>query len=201
MRSSKEQYICDTNIWVRVVLGKVFESFFQNYNSLCFADGVENEIKKWSVNKDKFGEISSSFENYKNSAFNVIYLADLEANEQKLIQRQLKQFGFVDLDNSTKTIKNLGEYLSIVYAYFLEIPFLQTEDVEFYECIDLEKNFKGIEIITWNDIASKITKDDNERIRLNSLIEKEQQQMNKKKIKANSMEEKLKRLQEKFNTR
>ena len=201
MTPSKGQYICDTNIWVRVVLGKVFDAFFQNYNSLCFADGVENEIKKWSVNKDKFGEISSSFENYKNTAFNVIYLADLKTSEQKLIQRQLKQFGFTDLDNSKKTIKNLGEYISIVYAYFLEIPFLQTEDVEFYECIDLEKNFKGIQIITWNDIAAKITRSDKERIQLNSLIEQEQQQMNKKKIRANSMDEKLRRLQEKFNTR
>lgn len=88
-----------------------------------------------------------------------------------------------------------------MYAYFLGIPFLQTDDVEFYGNIDIEKQFSGIEIMTWNDIAGRITMNDMERIRLNSLIEKEQSQMKKNKEKYESLENKILRLKDRFDTR
>ncbi|MDW5524641.1 hypothetical protein R6Z02_12855 [Carnobacterium maltaromaticum] len=198
MNTPEMNYICDTNIWVRACLGKVVENFFKNFGNVTFADGVENEILKWSMNKDRFEIISSMFEEHKGTNLSVIYLNDIDLVNQKLIKRQLKEFGFESLDNSKETIKNLGEYLSISYAYFLEIPFLQTEDVEFYESIDLENRFKGIEIVTWNDIACRITQSDKERIQLNKLIEQEQIVMNSKKPHVETLESKLARLQQKY---
>ncbi|MDT1995706.1 hypothetical protein MX633_03345 [Carnobacterium divergens] len=198
MNPPEIKYICDTNIWVKACLGKVLDSFFDNFGIITFADGVENEILKWSRNNNRFNLISSMFEEHRGTKLSVIYLMDIDPINQRLIKKQLKDFGFDDLDNSKNTIKNLGEYLSISYAYFLDIPFLQTEDVEFYESIDLEKRFKGIQIVTWNDIACKITRSDKERIQLNKLIEKEQKLMNSKKDPIETMEEKLKRLQSKY---
>lgn len=192
------KYICDTNIWVKACLGKVLDRFFYNFGLITFADGVENEILKWSRNDNRFKEISSKFEEHRGTKLNVIYLDDIDSFNQILIKKQLKEFGFDNLDNSKDTIKNLGEYLSISYAYFLDIPFLQTEDVEFYESIDLEKKFKGIQIVTWNDISGIITQSDKERIKLNKAIEEEQKLMNSKKVRAEPLEEKLKRLQKKF---
>lgn len=194
-------YICDTNIWVKVVIGDVVSSFFSTFESLHFADSVENEIKKWANNDDKYKKISTIFDENKENAINVIYLEKLDAVEQTLIRRQLSSFGFSNIDNSKKTLKNLGEYVSILYAYFLGIPFLQTDDVEFYGNIDIEKQFSGIEIMTWNDIAGRITMNDMERIRLNSLIEKEQQRMNQKKKDFNSLDNRLEKLRKHFNTR
>lgn len=166
-----------------------------------FADSVENEIKKWANNDDKYKKISTIFDENKENAINVIYLEKLDAVDQTLIRRQLSSFGFSNIDNSKKTLKNLGEYVSILYAYFLGIPFLQTDDVEFYGNIDIEKQFSGIEIMTWNDIAGRITMNDMERIRLNSLIEKEQSQMKKNKEKYESLENKILRLKDRFDTR
>lgn len=201
MNPQEIKYICDTNIWVKACLGKVLDSFFNNFGLIAFADGVENEILKWSRNKDKFQEISSKFEEHRGTKLNVIYLKDIENLNQNLIRRQLKDFGFDNLDNSKDTIKNLGEYLSISYAYFLDIPFLQTEDVEFYESIDLKNRFKGIQIITWNDISGKITNSDKERIQLNKRIEEEQMLMNSKKKQRESLEGKLKAFQKKYSQR
>lgn len=201
MTPSINRYICDTNIWVKVVLGDVVDVFVNSFPNLHFADAVENEINKWARNSDKYSSISSIFSDHKNKSLNVIYLENLASGEQKLIKRQLKEFGFSELDNSKKTIKNLGEYLSLVYAYFLEIPFLQTEDVEFYENVDIKQQFKGIEIMTWNDISGKITGNDKDRIKLNSNIEAEQQRMNQKKKDFNSLDNRLEKLRKHFNTR
>lgn len=195
------KYICDTNIWVKVVLGNVQTPFFTVFKDISFADAVENEIIKWEKNADKFNRIAKDFTESKEQKFSVIYLCNLDPIIQVSIKRQLKQFGFTDLDNSKSVIKNLGEYLSVVYAYFLDIPFLQTEDLEFYEEIDLQSNFKGIEIITWNQIAQKITKNDKDRIRLNTTIENEQRLMNAKKKESDDLNAKLRALKNKFNSR
>ncbi|MFV0305073.1 MAG: hypothetical protein ACK5IC_06310 [Moheibacter sp.] len=195
------KYICDTNIWVKVVLGNVRSSFFHEFHDIFFADAVENEIIKWDRNTDSFSRIASNFIESKENNFNVIYLTELDPTIQSLIKKQLMQFGFPNLDNSQTTIKNLGEYLSIVYAYFLDIPFLQTEDLAFYAEIDMQNSFKGIKIITWNEIAQKITKNDKERIRLNTLIENEQKRMNANKKKNDDLSAKLRALQNKFSSR
>ncbi|MGX7204775.1 hypothetical protein [Enterococcus devriesei] len=201
VKSLQLGYICDTNIWVKVVLGNVRTSFFTTFKDISFADAVENEIIKWERNTDKYNKIASNFVDSKNKSFEVIYLEDLDIITQKAVKKQLKQFGFTNLDNSSATIKNLGEYLSVVYAYYLDIPFLQTEDIEFYEEIDLQSTFKGIEIVTWNEIAQKITKDDKERIRLNKIIESEQKIMSARKKESDNLNAKLRAFQNKFNSR
>lgn len=201
MISSEVKYICDTNIWVKAVLGNVIDPFVETYNRLCFADGVENEIKKWSFNEGKYKNICTEFECRKENSFDVIYLEKLDILTQKVIKTQLKTYGFHKTDNSRETIKNLGEYLSLLYSYHLEIPFLQTDDVEFYGNFKITEAFSGMSIVTWNDIVSKITSNHKERIRLNTLIEREQAKMSEEKMKANSMESKIEKLMKKFNSR
>ena len=105
----------------------------------------------------------------KDTSLKVVYLEQLNSGHQILIKRQLTEYGFSELDNSRKTIKDLGEYLSLLYAYFLKIPFLQTEDVEFYGNININEQFKGIEIMTWNNIAEQLMPNHSERIKLNSF--------------------------------
>lgn len=67
-----------------------------------FADSVENEIKKWANNDDKYKKISTIFDENKENAINVIYLEKLDAVDQTLIRRQLSSFGFSNIDNSKK---------------------------------------------------------------------------------------------------
>ena len=126
----------------------------------------------------------------KDTSLKVVYLEQLNSGHQILIKRQLTEYGFSELDNSRKTIKDLGEYLSLLYAYFLKIPFLQTEDVEFYGNININEQFKGIEIMTWNNIAEQLMPNHSERIKLNSFIELEQKNMSRKKEEFNSIENK-----------
>ena len=108
-----------------------------------FADAVENEINKWTLNANKYKKIGTTFNDLKDTSLKVVYLEQLNSGHQILIKRQLTEYGFSELDNSRKTIKDLGEYLSLLYAYFLKIPFLQTEDVEFYGNININEQFKS----------------------------------------------------------
>ena len=190
MTPSTNGYICDTNIWVKVVLGNVVDQFVYIFPNVHFADAVENEINKWTLNANKYKKIGTTFNDLKDTSLKVVYLEQLNSGHQILIKRQLTEYGFSELDNSRKTIKDLGEYLSLLYAYFLKIPFLQTEDVEFYGNININEQFKGIEIMTWNNIAEQLMPNHSERIKLNSFIELEQKNMSRKKEEFNSIENK-----------
>lgn len=55
--------------------------------------------------------------------------------------------------------------------------------------------------MTWNNIAEQLMPNHSERIKLNSFIELEQKNMSRKKEEFNSIENKLKMLQQKFNSR
>lgn len=198
-----ERYICDTNIWVNVCLIEKTNLFFKSFNSLYFADSVKNEISKWGRDDNKYNKIHSVFEeNERLKSFEVIYLDQLDSVTKNIIEQQLREFGFSEWDNKNSVIKDLGEYISVLYAYHLEIPMLQTDDINFYESIDMVNRFKDIEIMTWNDIASKLTTSDKERISLNKVVETEKQNMREQYNHAREeeieMKKQLKKLTQRF---
>lgn len=175
------KYICDTNIWVKVNLCKKLDTFLSIFKGVAFAEAVENEIFKWRDNNIKYSTIYEMFINHKNkSNIQVIAHSELPALIQELISNDLQMyFGITEMDNSVRSIKNLGECISVLYAYHLEIPYFQSDDISFFEENNIRNRFKDLELVTWNDIARYITKDEMERIKLNTLIENEEKKMQK----------------------
>src|SRR5690625_4265568 len=145
--------ICDTNIWVNVCIGNVHDVYFERFKKIGIADAVKNEIVKWNRNEDEFKKICTLFCEYENKNLFIINLNDLDSVTKKIIENELKQAGFIDLDNSNKTIDDLGEFVSFLYAYHLEIPYMHSSDSNFSEEIQsstILSKYKGIEIIMWN---------------------------------------------------
>lgn len=199
--------ICDTNIWVRVCLGKIHERYIENFSNIGIADVVKNEILKWKENEGRFQDISTLFCEYENRDLFVIDLEELDPILKKIIERELARWGFSDLDNKSKTINDLGEFVSLLYAYHLEVPYIHTHDMNFCETIqfdDLYAEYKGITMITWNELSEHITFDYTERMSLNKLVEAESKIMNSqfKQIKQEQLlDDKLNQLQQHFSYR
>lgn len=174
------QYLCDTNIWVKICLGGKCEKFFEVYSGMSFADFVENEIIKWKANDTRFSKIGAYYESLSDS-YNVIRLSDLSLVTRSLILKDFKRyFGVSEVDNTKQKIPNLGEQGSLLYAYHLGIPYIQSDDNEFFQNQKIREYFEDIEVLTWSDVAEEITDNDTERIKLNKGIEQEQEIMNNK---------------------
>lgn len=192
--------ICDTNIWVNVCIGDVYDAYLDRFKVIGIADVVKNEIIKWDRNEDEFKKISTLFSENENKRLFIINLEDLDPITKKIIENDLKQAGFNDLDNTNKNIDDLGEFVSFLYAYHLEIPYMHSSDSNFSEEIrsgKLLSEYKGIEIIMWNDISETITNDHSERIKLNRSVEEKRKIMNQrfqKKKEEIDMERKLQQL-------
>ena len=201
------QYICDTNIWVKICLGKLINNLFEKYPGTSFVDFVENEIVKWNSSDDKFQNIATEFSAFKSEKFHVIYFKDLDEITKSLIKRDLKEYFGVNIDlvdNKHKKIENLGEQASLIYAYHLDIPYIQSEDNNFFDQSFISEKFEDIKIISWSHIISRIIPDDMKRIKLNRAIEEQQEVMNKRKIKfkeGQAMEVKLAQLQKRYSNR
>lgn len=185
MSVPKYECICDTNIWVNVCIGDVHEKYLEKFSSIGIADAVKNEIVKWRNHKNEFKKISVLFHEYENKKLFIINKENLDPTTRKIIENELKQQGFTDLDNRIKTIKDLGEFVSLLYAYHLGIPYIHSNDANFsYEIHNgsLLSKYKGIEIIMWNEISETITDNDDDRIKLNRVVEE------KSKVMANNFE-------------
>ncbi|RDW20082.1 hypothetical protein CWR48_04990 [Oceanobacillus arenosus] len=204
MTVPKYDCICDTNIWVKVCIGAVHEVYLERFNVIGIADAVKNEIVKWDSNEDEFKKICSLFYEYENKNLFVINLIDLEPITRKIIENELKQEGFIDLDNSNKKIEDLGEFVSFLYAYHLEVPYMHSSDTNFSEEIQngrVLSKYKGIEIVTWNEISETITDNHSERIKLNKMVEEKSKVMsrrNERRKEENDMDRKLQQLMDRF---
>ena len=168
--------ICDTNIWVNVCLGKVHETYIKSFSNIGVADAVKNEIYKWRENENRFKDIYHLFSGYENREILIINLEDIDPLTQKVIVKELSEWGFNDLDNSEKTIQDLGEFVSLLYAYHLDIPLIHTHDTNFCNTIQMEelyKQYKGIQMITWYELSEQVTSNSSERLELTKLVESE----------------------------
>lgn len=200
------KYICDTNIWVKVNLCDKLAVFLSKFKELAFAEVVENEISKWRDNNIKYSKIYETFINHKNqSIIQVIVHSELPLCIQNIVFNDLQTyFGITEMDNSERSISNLGECISVLYAYHLEIPYFQSDDIAFFEENNIQERFRDLKLVTWNDIARCITKDERERIRLNALIEVEEENMKRDRqecLEKKKLEEKLFQLKERYSNR
>ncbi len=172
--------ICDSNIWINVCLGDVHTNYVDAYKTIGIADAVHNEIVKFGESEGRSQQIYSSYIENIGKGVRKINIEDFSETEQKLISNELIRRGFIDRDNTSKIIKNLGEYVSLVYAYFLEVPFIHTHDLKFCDEIlmsDIYEQYKGIEIITWHSLSEALVASFKDKMLLNKKIEQEQVQM------------------------
>lgn len=174
--------ICDSNIWVNVCLGDIHTNYVDSYKTVGIADAVHNELVKFGESEGRSQHIYLSYLDSLEKGLKKISIEDFTEAEQKIISNELIRQGFHEIDNTDKTIKNLGEYVSLIYAYFLEVPFIHTHDLKFCDEIlmnEIYEQYKGIEIITWHDLSEKLASSFNAKMQLNKKIEKEQEYLKK----------------------
>lgn len=204
MKVPKYKCICDTNIWVYVCLGEVHEQYVSKFSNIGVADVVKNEIIKWEKDEGKFQKIYTYFCEYEEKDILVIDRNAFDHRIKKIIEHELSFWGFDDLDNSKETIKNLGEFTSLLYAYHLDVPYIHTHDIQFCDTIkmdDLYEQYKNVKLITWNEISEEITDSHSEKLALTKKVESESKQMknqNQKQKQNKIMEKKLEELMGKF---
>ncbi|NJI02199.1 hypothetical protein [Staphylococcus agnetis] len=169
--------VCDANIWIDACHCDAEVDYLNEYSVVGFAEQVHNEIVKFQNAKDKFSYIYNKYVTNQNSyeVLKTNILGDMETH----FRYELSLKGFADIDNSQKAIKNLGEYASLYFAYYLKIPLIHSTDLDFIQ--QEKERMPDIEIITWNEICEKISYDDNDRLKKNKIIEKKKQEMNKNK--------------------
>ncbi|WP_049436215.1 hypothetical protein [Staphylococcus hominis] len=169
--------VCDANIWIDACHCDAEVDYLNEYSVVGFAEQVHNEIVKFQSNNDKFSYIYNKYVANQTS-YEILKTSDLGDMEAHF-RHELSLKGFTDIDNSQKNIKNLGEYASLYFAYYLKIPLIHSTDLDFIQ--QEKERMPDIEIITWNEICEKISYDDDDRLKKNKIIEKKKQEMNKKK--------------------
>ncbi|WP_156172408.1 hypothetical protein [Salinicoccus sediminis] len=159
--------LCDTNIWINVSCINRHTKYLDCYRIVGFVEQVHNEIVKFK-NSENTHKIFKDYDECKKD-YKVLEIDELGDMKPHFVM-ELKRRGFNELDNSDKTIKNLGEYVSLYFAYYKDIVFIHSEDNEFMDDVSLSE-FKNINVIGWNEVAGNITKDDNERLKINKEVQ------------------------------
>lgn len=127
--------ICDTDIWVDVILAKLDDELIGKYEKIVVADVVEKEILNFGKNP-YFKVIAKKYEVLKkNEKIVVIEHSDIEEEDKRFLEKQL-----VECDDRFKTgledsphEKHKGEIVSAIYAEYFECPFLKSNDGAFHE--------------------------------------------------------------------
>lgn len=127
--------ICDTDIWVDVILAKLDDALIGKYAKIIVADVVEKEILKFGKN-EYFKIIAEKYTTLKNEGkIIVIEHSEIDLEDKKLLERQL-----TDCDNRFKSglvdnphEEHKGEIVSAIYAEYFECPFLKSNDGAFHE--------------------------------------------------------------------
>ena len=127
--------ICDTHIWVDIVLAKLDDRLIEKYKKIVVADVVENEILKFGKN-EYFKVIAEKYEVLKkNEKIIVIEHSEIDGEDKKFLEKEL-----VDCDDRFRTgLKDVpheehkGEIVSAIYAEYFECPFLKSNDGAFHE--------------------------------------------------------------------
>ncbi len=127
--------ICDTDIWVDVILAKIDDALIGKYFKIVVADVVEKEILKFGKN-EYFKIIAEKYNTLKNEGkIIVIEHSDINSEDKKLLEKQL-----VDCDGRFQTgladhphEEHKGEIVSAIYAEHFECLFLKSNDGAFHE--------------------------------------------------------------------
>ena len=127
--------ICDTDIWVDVILAKLDEALIGKYAKIVVADVVEKEILKFGKN-EYFKIIAEKYIALKNEGKIIaIEHSDINLEDKKLLEKQL-----IDCDDRFQTgladyphEEHKGEIVSAIYAEHFECSFLKSNDGSFHE--------------------------------------------------------------------
>lgn len=191
--------ICDADIWVYLCLGDLSGRVIDKYEKIVFADVVEKEIMAWDNKNDKFQVIASSYQNYKKQGKikTIYHKIHMTASEQKVLEQVLlEELSFTSGLKNDPREEDKGEFVSALYADHFNIPFMKTNDNEFQEGGRGRVLFPDLNIKSWYDVVENICESQDEKIKVRSLVEKKQEQMNREREK----QKMLLRLQNKFNS-
>ena len=127
--------ICDTDIWVDIILAKLDDALIEKYEKIVVADVVEKEILKFGKN-EYFKVIAERYKVLKkNEKIIVIEHSSIDEEDKKFLEKQL-----VDCDDRFQTgledsphEEHKGEIVSAIYAEHFECPFLKSNDGAFHE--------------------------------------------------------------------
>ena len=164
--------ICDTDIWIDAVLGKLDRILVNKYNKLIVADVVEKEIMKFT-NDDTFSIIAEKFLQYKNNQEIIVIMhSDINEIDRRMLEKQL-----VECDDKFETglkddphEKNKGEIVSAIYAEHFKIPFLKSNDGIFREGNRGQVSFPHLGVKNLSDMLKDLVQDTNKRYEYYQLI-------------------------------
>jgi len=125
--------ICDTDIWVDIILAKLDDLLFDKYEKIIVANVVEWEIKQFQSNP-YHKNIAEKFIAYRDAGFIiVIHHTNIDGESRKLLEKQLYDcnFQFKNGLSVKPHEKHKGEIVSAIYAEFFELPFLKSNDGTF----------------------------------------------------------------------
>ena len=171
--------ICDTDMWVYLYLSDFSNRIFQKYKKLIFADVVEQEILAWEEKNEKYKNIALYFKRCKQEGLVIVIQHELhiKADDRQFLEQALLDLNFkYGLKNSPKE-KNKGEFVSALYADYIEIPFMKTNDKAFQGTGAGRKEFPALEIKNWYDVVEEFSIDQDEKMRVRKLVEQEQEKM------------------------
>ena len=128
-----EYPICDTDIWIDIILAEIDNLLFEKYGKIVFADVVEQEIMMFR-NNPTFQCIANKFMTYKEQDRIIVICHDrIDCIDKMLLEKQLKecnsQFktGLKDYPHE----EHKGEIVSAIYAEYFVLPFLKSNDGAF----------------------------------------------------------------------
>ncbi|MCU9612740.1 hypothetical protein OEV98_04065 [Caldibacillus lycopersici] len=198
--------ICDADMWVYLYLSDLTIRVFEKYQILVFADVVEQEILEWENKNKKFRNISLYFKRCKEDGLIVVinHEVDVESEDRDYFEQVLIDLDFSHGLMNNPREKNKGEIVSAMYADHFEMPFFLTNDKAFQEGGIGKVLYPDLKIKNFYQIVEEFGKNDDEKIKIRSLVHQKQEIMQRSFEKQKEEDKKellLNTLKEKINSR
>lgn len=168
----KNHSICDTDMLIKLQLGKVFCKFKEKEVLLFIADSVKDELLFICNSLHEYKYLYSNLFDNSDPNIKVIYASDFSPIEQRMINSNLMQYGIRTNIGNGKIEKNVGEFVTTLYAVYKNIGIVRTCDGEFIRTHSEDPAFNQILFKTLNETLSSFL-NNKDRIKVNKLIEKE----------------------------
>jgi len=186
--------ICDTNILINFGLVDFIDRFIKYYKKIFISDFVKDEL----LNKIPIDSTYSFLRKNIDNDFEIIN-KNKYFNEDEILMMNhiLNQYELThdSLINNTMG-KNIGEFVSAIYAANLGIKVFITNDIIFINEYKNESIFKNLLFKNMTQILDKIVgKDERKKIR-KEIIENNKEMV--KSLESESLLKKLNQLKEKF---
>ncbi|EGC93283.1 hypothetical protein HMPREF9402_1035 [Turicibacter sp. HGF1] len=171
--------ICDTDIWVRICLGNLFDVIFKKYKKLVVADAVENEILKWERENSNFTFIANKYNDYKDKGLILVidHMKDIRVEDRLILEQILFDLGFESCFYYGMSEKDKAEYVSALYADYFKMPFMKSNDHAFSDGGKGKVLFPKLLVKDWYKTTEELIFDTMVRIRIRSLVDEKCKRM------------------------